>query len=463
MAEACGPIFIVKLGVHQALVVSDAEIAKDCFTKNDMVFATRPKSLVVELMGYNYAMFGLAPYGDYWRTMRKMVMIEVLSQRRVEMLSSIRVPEARTSIKHICEAWVRNKESTGSNKLQVEIKKLFENFQLNSITRMISGKRFSPGDEESARVLAVARKFIELLGTIVVSDFLPYVKCLDLGGHQKEMKKTAKEIDNIFEGWLEEHRKQRESGEHQCEGKHDFMNVFISILEGATREEFTGFDHNTMIKATSLVLLTGGLDTTLVTLTSALSLLLNNPKALKMAQEELDAHVGRDRLVEESDITNLVFLQAIIKETLRLHPPSQISPARESIDNCVVAGYNIPKGTRLIVNLWKLHRDPNVWSDPDQFQPERFLTSNKDIDYQGQQYEYLPFGSGRRMCPGVSFAIKTLHFTLASALQGFELAKPLKDPVNANESFTLTDIKDFPVEVILSPRLSIDMYHYANE
>ena len=208
------------------------------------------------------------------------------------------------------------------------------------------------------------------------------------------------------------------------------------------------------------VILTGGLGTTHATLTSALSLLLNNPKALKTAQEELDAHVGRDRLVEESDITNLVYLQAIIKETMRLHPPALISPAHESIDNCVVAGYNIPKGTRLMVNLWKLHRDPNVWSDPDQFQPERFLTSNKDIDYKGQQYEYLPFGSGRRMCPGVSFAIKTLHFTLASALQGFELAKP-SNPVDANESVGLTDIKDFPLEVILSPRLSIDMYHNA--
>ncbi|GJS26807.1 cytochrome P450 CYP82D47-like protein, partial [Tanacetum coccineum] len=108
------------------------------------------------------------------------------------------------------------------------------------------------------------------------------------------------------------------------------------------------------------VILTGGLDTTHATLTSALSLLLNNPKVLKMAQEELDAHVGIDSLVGESDITNLVYLQAIVKETLRLHTPSQISPALESINNCVVAGYNIPKGTRLMVNLWKLHRDPNV-------------------------------------------------------------------------------------------------------
>nr|GEV99209.1 cytochrome P450 CYP82D47-like [Tanacetum cinerariifolium] len=254
MAESCGPLLIVKLGVHKALVVSDADIAKECFTTNDRVFATRPKSLAVKLMGYNYAMFGLGPYGDYWRKVRKMIMIEVLSQRRVEMLSYIRVPEVRTSMKDIYEAWVRNKESVDSDKLRVEIKKLFGNFQLNIITRTISGKRFSSADEEGVRVLAVTRKFLELLGTFVVSDFLPYFKWLDLGGYQKEMKKTAKEIDNIFEGWLEEHRKRRRVfGEHQLEGEHDFMNVFLSILEDASKQEFTGFDHDTMIKATSLV------------------------------------------------------------------------------------------------------------------------------------------------------------------------------------------------------------------
>ncbi|GJS70122.1 cytochrome P450 CYP82D47-like protein [Tanacetum coccineum] len=214
MAETCGPIFNVKLGIYQALVVSDGDIAKECFTKNDMVFATRPKSLAVELMGYNYAMFGLGPYGDYWRTMRKMVTMELVSQRRIDMLTYIRVPEVRASMKDIYEAWVSNKETTHSDKVHVEIKKLFGNFVLNITTRTISGKRFPPGDKQGDHVLAVVRKFFELLETFVVSDFLPYVKCLDLGGYQKEMKKTAKEMDNIFEGWLQEHRKQRESQEH---------------------------------------------------------------------------------------------------------------------------------------------------------------------------------------------------------------------------------------------------------
>ncbi|GJS70119.1 cytochrome P450 CYP82D47-like protein [Tanacetum coccineum] len=304
-------------GVGQALVVSDAELAKECFNTSDMVFATRPKALAAELMGYNYATFGLGPYGDYWRTMHKMVMIEVLSQRRVEMLTYIRLPEVRGSMKNIYEA---------------------------------------------------------------------------------------------------------------C------------------------------------VILTGGIVTTHATLTSALSLLLNNPKALQMAQEELDVHVGKDRLVEESDITNLVYLQAIMKETMRLHPPALISPARESMDNCIIAGYNIPKGTRLMLNTQKLHRDHKVWSDPNQFLPKRFLTSHKDTYSKGQQYEYLPFGCGRRMCPGAFFCNKDFAFYVSQfILQGFVPAKPSKDPVDISENVKLTtNMKDFPCEVLLSPSLSGSLY-YANE
>ncbi|GKE08281.1 cytochrome P450 CYP82D47-like protein [Tanacetum coccineum] len=268
-------------------------------------------------------------------------------------------------------------------------------------------------------------------------------------------------MDNIFEGWLQEHQKQRESQEHN-EGKDDLMDILLSVLEGASRHEFAGLDQDTVIKATCLTILTGGLETH-VTLTWALSAPLNNPKALKMAQDELDVHVGRDRLVEESYITNLVYLQAIIKEAMRLYPPSPIPSTHESMDDCIVAGYNLPKGTHLMVNVWKLHRDPNVWSDPNKFRPERFLTSDGDMDYKGQQYEFISFGSGIRKCICASFALKLLHFTLASLIQEFELSKPSNDPVDMSKSIGLNDIKDFPLEVILSPRLSVDMYHYANE
>jgi cytochrome P450 len=455
LADTCGPIFTFKLGVHQALVVSDAEMAKECFTTNDKVLASRPKSLVSVIMGYNYAMFPLSPYGEYWRQVRKMVTVELLSQRRVEMLTHVRVSEVRTFMKDTYEACLRNKEVADSDTVKVEMREFFANLVLNIITRTISGMRFSPGDKEADEIHEVVRKFFEFLGTFVVSDFIPYVKFLDLGGHAKGMKLAAKEMDDIIEGWLKEHKKRRESNEV----KQDFMDILISVVEGASKDEFPGYDHDTIIRSTSLVMITAGFDSTAVTLTWAIVLLLNNPETLKLAQEELDLHVGRERLVDESDIKHLVYLQAIIKETLRLYPPAPISITHESTDDCIAGGYTVPKGTLFIANLWKLHRDPNVWSEPNQFRPERFLTDKKGIDLKGQHYELLPFGSGRRMCPGVSFALQSLHITLASLIQGFELAKSSDGPVDTSEIFRLTNNKASPLDVLLSPRLSSNMYH----
>ncbi|XP_023768906.1 cytochrome P450 CYP82D47 [Lactuca sativa] len=459
MADKHGPVFAIKLGVHQALVVSDAAIAKECFTTNDKAFASRPKMEASKIMAYNYAVLGRAPYGDYWRKMRKMLVLEVLSQRRVEMLGHIRASEVRASVKELYDVWVTNKltESSESQMVKVEMSQWFGNLLLNIIVRIVSGKRFLPNDEEGVRFQAVAGKYIELFGAFLVADFIPYLNWLDVGGYKKLMKNIGKDLDNIFDRWLKEH-KQESKYIHQHEANQDFMHVLISILRGASKEEFPGFDHDTIIKATSLQVLAAGVETTSVTLTWALALLLNNPKALETAQEEIDEHVGRDRLVEESDLKNLVYLNAIIKETLRLYPAGPLSVPHESVEDCIVGGYNIPKGTRLVVNLWKLQRDPNIWSDPTEFKPERFLTSHKDIDVKGNHYELLTFGSGRRMCPGVLFALQVLGLTLARLIQQFVLKKPTNEPIDMTESMGATNVKKTPLDVLLGPRLATDMY-----
>lgn len=205
-------------------------------------------------------------------------------------------------------------------------------------------------------------------------------------------------------------------------------------------------------------LILGGSDTTAGTLTWAVSLLLNNRHILRKALQELDQQVGKERLVSDSDIKNLVYLQAIVKETLRLYPAGPLLGPREAMEECTVAGYNVPAGTRLIVNVWKIQRDPRVWPNPSEFQPERFLTSHADVDVRGQQFELIPFGSGRRSCPGASFALQVLHLALAGLLQAFELETLLDQPVDMTESPGLTIPKATPLEVLLSPRLPGELY-----
>ncbi|KAK9066712.1 hypothetical protein SSX86_014035 [Deinandra increscens subsp. villosa] len=455
MAEEYGPIFTMKLGAHNALVVSSGEIAKECFTTCDKIFSSRPKSMAAEIMGYNYALVGLSPYGEYWRQVRKMLTLEVLSQRRVEMLQHVRVSELQASMKDIYEMWQNNQEVEGSDMVKVELAGWFGNMILNVVLRILSGKRFQLKDKEGVRSQRAVRDFFELVGTFVVSDFIPLLKGLDLGGHKKKMKIAGKEMDGILERWLKEHKREKESGKKN-EGV--FIDVMISILQDASQEDFPGYDHDTVIKASCLAILIAASDSMAVTLTWTLSLMLNNPKTLKIAQDEIDEHVGRERLVEQSDMKKLVYIQAIIKETLRLHPPGPLSIPHESTEDCVVSGYIIPKGTRLFVNLWKMHRDPNVWSDPYEFQPERFLTSHKDIDLKGNNFELLPFSSGRRMCPGIFFALESLPFTLASVLQQFMITKTSDEPIDMTEGVGLTTNRATPLEVFIAPRLSLNMY-----
>ncbi|KAI3934456.1 hypothetical protein MKW98_015153 [Papaver atlanticum] len=186
----------------------------------------------------------------------------------------------------------------------------------------------------------------------------------------------------IVSKWLEGHREEKRLQTMESDGaervanddqNHDFMDVLMSVLDEGKEDHFFGYNRDTVIKGTCLNLILAGSDTTSVTLTWALSLVLTNPSVLKKAQDELDTKVGKERNVEGHDIDDLVYLQAIVKETLRLYPPTPLSVPHEAMEDCIVSGYEVKAGTRLLVHLWKLQRDPRVWSNPSEFKPERFL------------------------------------------------------------------------------------------
>ncbi|KAI3522075.1 hypothetical protein L1887_11554 [Cichorium endivia] len=230
------------------------------------------------------------------------------------------------------------------------------------------------------------------------------------------------------------------------------MDVIISAVETA---ELTDYDADAVIKSACLDIIASSADTITVTLTWTLSLLLNNPFALQKVQEEIDKHVGKDRQVSDSDISKLVYLQAIVKETFRLYPAAPLGAAREFSEDCTVAGYHVPKGTWLMVNIWKLQHDPEIWSDPSEFRPERFLSgAHTHVDVKGTNFELIPFGAGRRSCPGVAFSLQMLHIVLATFLQNFEVSSPNDATIDMTESVGLVNAKASPLEVEIVPRLT---------
>ncbi|KAJ0488926.1 putative cytochrome P450 [Helianthus annuus] len=234
MADKFGPVFTLKLGVHRVLVVSNSEMAKECLTTNDRVFASRPKALASELMGYNYANFGFAPYGPYWRHIRKIIVHELVSQHRLQMLAHIRVSEVKSSIIE----W-------------------FGNLIVNMVVRMLFGDHFSSGQQNREEFLKAIRRFVDLFGAFVPSDAIPWLRWLDLGGYEKKMKKTALEIDIVVHGWLEDHKKkmsststmQEEESRHQAA----FLAALLSHVKEEVKEEVYGFSTEQIVKATCLV------------------------------------------------------------------------------------------------------------------------------------------------------------------------------------------------------------------
>ncbi|XP_045827885.1 cytochrome P450 CYP82D47-like [Trifolium pratense] len=447
LSDKYGPIFALRIGVHKAVIVSTWELAKEIFTTHDVIISSRPKFTAFKILGHNYANFGFSPYGEYWQRMRKITASELLSTRRFESLRDIRHTEVKKSLTELYEL---------GDEFKVEMKKFLGDMNLNVIMRMIAGKRYSGDEREVIKMRWGFREFFRLSGLFVVGDAIPFLGWLDLGGYVKEMKKAAIEMDSVVCVWLEEHRRRNDLGKTKIE--QDFIDVLLNVLDGV---DLDGYDVDTVIKATCLTLIAGATDTTTVTITWALSLLLNNRHTLKKVQDELDEKVGKERLVNESDINNLVYLQAVVKETLRLYPAGPLSGARQFTEDCTVGGYHIQAGTRLILNLWKMHRDPRVWLEPLEFQPERFLNTHKDVDVKGNHYELLPFGGGRRSCPGITFGVQMTNLALASFLQAFEVTTPSNAHVDMSATFGLTNIKTTPLDIIAKPRLP---YHlFVNE
>ncbi|KAK6790744.1 hypothetical protein RDI58_009825 [Solanum bulbocastanum] len=457
LADEYGPVFTFRFGLPRVLVISSYDAVKDCFSKNDAVFANRPACRYGEYLGYNNAVLFLANYGPYWRNIRKLVIQEVLSNTRLEKLKQIKLCKIRNNIKNL-----HSRIQTTEEKSVTNLTDWLEELTFGLIVQMIAGKNYEAGGDgsgEMERFKEAFRKFLVLSMEFVLWDAfpIPLFKWIDFQGHVKLMKKTFKDIDSIFQRWLDEHVKTRETSLMEVNGggnERDFIDVMLSKMSNEHLHK--GYSRDTVIKATIFSLVLDAADTVSLHINWGMTLLINNQHVLKKAQEEIDMKIGKDRWIDDNDIKNLVYLQAIVKEVLRLYPPGPLLVPHENTEDCVVSGYHIPKGTRLYTNVMKLQRDPKIWSNPDQFNPDRFLTT--DIDFRGQDYEFIPFGSGRRSCPGMTYALQVEYLTIGHLIQGFDYKIPSDEPLDMKEGPGMTMRKVNPIEVIITPRLTLDLY-----
>ncbi|KAH9300627.1 hypothetical protein KI387_012210, partial [Taxus chinensis] len=435
LSESYGPIMHLQLGLRPALVIASSDLAKECFTTNDKAFASRPRLSAGKHIGYDYKIFSMAPYGSYWRNLRKMSTTQILSATRIESFKHVRVEEISALIRSLFESCQRAEVTP------VNMKTRLSDLTFNIILRMVANKRLSgPVDseeyQEAYRFKQMIKQSVFLVGAFDVGDYLPFLKWFDLQGLIAAMKKLQKRRDVFVQNLVNDHREKR-----GVQPK-DFIDVLISATDN---HEIQSDGNDDVVKATAVIMLTAGTETSSVTVEWALAALLQKPEFLRKAQEELDTIIGRDRLIEEADMHELKYLQAIVKETFRLYPAAPLLVPHEAIEDCTIGGYHVSAGTQLIVNAWKIHRDPAVWDRPTVFDPERFLKSEKEIDVKGRNFELIPFGSGRRMCPGMSLALSVVTYTLGRLLHSFEWSVPEGAVIDMTEGLGLTMPKAIPL------------------
>ncbi|RDX60627.1 Cytochrome P450 81E8, partial [Mucuna pruriens] len=428
LSNKYGPVFSLRFGSQAVVVVSSASAAEECFTKNDIILANRFQSIKSKYLGFNHTILLAASYGDHWRNLRRISSLEILSTHRLNSFLEIRKDETQKLLRKLARA---SKEDFA----RLEFRSLFADLTFNTIMRMVCGKRYY-GEEFDGTNAEEANKFRDIMNEMSqfglgshLGDFVPLFRLFDFSGSHNKLRKTGEKMDALFQGLVDEHRNKNENS-------NTMINHLLS-LQDSQPEYYT----DEIIKGLIMVLIVAGTETSAIALEWAMSNLLNHPQVLEKARVELDALVGQERLIEEAEVTKLEYLQNIISETLRLHPPAPMLLPHFSSEDCTVGGYDVPRSTMLFVNAWTIHRDPELWTDPTSFKPERFQNGTVEA-----QKLIIPFGLGRRACPGASLAQRTVGWTLASLIQCFEWKRIGQEEVDMTEGWGTLVPKLIPLE-----------------
>ncbi|KAL8226615.1 hypothetical protein R6Q57_016447 [Mikania cordata] len=444
LATKYGPLMHLRLGFVDVVVAASASVAAQFLKTHDANFASRPPNSGAKHIAYDYHDLVFAPYGPRWRMLRKICSVHLFSAKALDDFRHVRQEEVAILTRNLA----------GAGESPVKLGQLLNVCTTNALARVMLGRRvFGDRDQKADEFKDMVVELMVLAGEFNIGDFIPAVDWFDLQGVTKKMKKLHARFDSFLNTILEEHKSGNSTG--------DLLSTLISLKDDADGEG--GKLSDIEIKALLLNLFAAGTDTSSSTVEWAIAELIRHPQLLKEAQEEIDTIVGRDRLVTELDLTQLTFIQAIVKETFRLHPSTPLSLPRIASEDCEVDGYYIPKGSTLLVNVWAIARDPKMWTDPLEFRPTRFLLGGEkpNVDVRGNDFEVIPFGAGRRICVGITLGLRMVQLLVATLVQSFdwELAKEIEpDKLNMDEAYGLTLQRAEPLMVHPKLRLSPHVY-----
>lgn len=392
---------LVHLGNVPTVVVSSPEVAREIMKTHDITFASRPNTKLARKLLYDHKTVSSAPYGEHWRQLKSIMVLQLLSTKRVRFIRSIREEETENLLKII----------SGSNNEPepLNLSELFVTYTNNVTCQVVLGRKYGEG-ESGKKFKQLLREFLVVLGSFTVGDFIPQLAWVDrVNGFDGKVDRIAREIDEFIEGVVDENKNKN----------NDTTKSFVDIVLELQKEDSGGILlDKTNVKALLLDTYTAGTDTTATVLEWVMAELLRHPGILKKTQDEVRTVLQNKNALTEEDLERMKYLKAVIKETLRVHPPLPMLVPNVGSKDVKIMGYDIAKGTTVMTNVWAIGRDPKHWDEPEVFRPERFLGSS--TDFKGHDFELIPFGAGRRICPGIVFAMATNENLIASLLYKFD-------------------------------------------
>ncbi|GLT40257.1 hypothetical protein SLA2020_144060 [Shorea laevis] len=437
LSRKYGPLMLLQLGQSPTLVVSSAEMAREIMKNHDIVFSSRPSSVAAEILFYGRTDVGLTPYGEYWRQLRKICVLNLLSIKRVQSFRFVREEEVTVLIDKL--------RSASLERSSVNLSQMISVVANNIITRCVFSRRADEEDGRISELTMLSRQVMSLMLTPGFGDVSPLLGWLDyLTGFVARLRETSGVLNVFFDRVIEE-RTQCGNNDGSDPDRLDLLQILLQLQKGGTLNMDLTEEN---IKGILMDVFLAGTDTTWATTEWVMAELVKNPSIMKKAQEEVRNVAGEKSKLDENDINQMSYLKCVIKEGLRLHAPAPLLVPRETTASDKLAGFDIPPKTRVLINAWAIQRDPKYWDRPEEFLPERF--ENFPVDFNDQDFKYFPFGGGRRACPGMPFGIAVVECIVANLLHWFDWKLPggETEKLDMEEAFGITTGKKSPLHLV---------------
>ncbi|KAJ4794139.1 Cytochrome P450 [Rhynchospora pubera] len=409
-----GPILLLHLGRIPTVILSSASVVQEAIHLHDLALSNRPHLISADILTYGSSSVPFTQYGEYWRQARRIYALHMLSAKQVDSFRQVRQEEVALLIERIRGDGSAGEKAVQFSKLLVDL--------TNSIACRVTFGHRQPLEGDSS-IGKLVEEVSELLLIVRIGELIPWLSWIDqLRGIDKRAKVTADILDQFLERVIEQHLEKRmNSHEDEKMGAPNFINMLLDLKENDRELGMSLSMKNIKVFLWDMIL--AGTDTAFVTMEWAMAELIRHPEVMKQVQQEVRSTVWTRGELNEESVGEMKFLKAVISETLRLHPPAPILAPRETTQEIKLLGYHIPAKTRVIINAWAIGRDPESWGDrAEKFWPERFV--DNPVDYKGQDFQFIPFGVGRRGCPGINFANRVVELALASLLYNFDWQLP---------------------------------------